>query len=892
MRKVLFTAFSFSMIFAAVITIPVDYETIQEGINASVNNDLVLIQPGTYFENINITNKNITVGSLFVTTGDDSYLESTILDGSNSGSVVIFGGGTNHSPSLVGLTLTNGFAFNGGGINCMNNARPDLLYLVIHGNTAYYNGGGLYFSNAQPEMYKITVSDNVAQGNGGGLFCSSTSLAVYNTILWNNSPQEIYFYEHANWNTINLSYCDIMGGAQSVETNNNGDVFFVYGNINANPMFVQPGADYQLQTGSPCINTGDPGAPLDDDGTRIEIGALYFSETFGCTDPDAVNYNPSATNDDDSCEYAPVADDVEISISEDGYFTMALNAVDPDGDEVSYSISEQPEYGTVTITDSSLTYYPDPNFNGEDELIYMAVDTNNNFDTAVVSITVIPVNDPPSFMAEINDQVMDFNTSFSMLIFAQDADNDDLYYYAQTDNNNMQAEMVGNSLTLTPAQNWGSSVNVSVSVADRNVDDPNYNPDTDGQVLMDHTDFNITVNLVGEYVSIGFGTINYANHTINIYVNNQMELAGFQFEIENRNETSDALFQIDGAEGGRAGNAGFIVEFQPATSEHGGFVVGYNAAFMPPLSPGSGTLTTISYSASGWVGPEICLQNIIMTVPDGSEANIFVEGCTTYEFGKGDMVQNGQWDVLDLISLINIVIFVNESLSDYDYWAADMSGDGQITVTDAIYLVNQIMGTPLGRTQTVSLADLEINSGNVKLNANGDVAGFQLDYQGEIDLTQLDVSENVRLFHDNNKIIILSMDGTGLQNKDLFSYTGQMEIKSNAVVDWYGNTIQADFGTGMHERVLAPEQFELLPAYPNPFNPETTLSYTIPEMANVTLKVLDILGREIDVLLLNESHQPGNYHTVWNAASQPSGIYFVVFTANEYSETSKLMLIK
>ena len=94
MKKLILTCLVFSLGLATVINIPVDYETIQEGIDAAVANDLVLVQPGTYYENLNIPNKNITVGSLFVTTGDDSYIENTIIDGNASGSVVIFSGGS------------------------------------------------------------------------------------------------------------------------------------------------------------------------------------------------------------------------------------------------------------------------------------------------------------------------------------------------------------------------------------------------------------------------------------------------------------------------------------------------------------------------------------------------------------------------------------------------------------------------------------------------------------------------------------------------------------------------------------------------------------------------------------------------------------------------------
>ena len=75
---------------AVIINIPGDYPTIQEGINASSDGDTVLVQPGTYVENINFNGHNIVLGSLFLTTGDTTYIAETMIDGDSSGPVVTF----------------------------------------------------------------------------------------------------------------------------------------------------------------------------------------------------------------------------------------------------------------------------------------------------------------------------------------------------------------------------------------------------------------------------------------------------------------------------------------------------------------------------------------------------------------------------------------------------------------------------------------------------------------------------------------------------------------------------------------------------------------------------------------------------------------------------------
>ncbi len=100
-------------VFGAIINIPGDYSTIQLGINASANGDTVLVQPGIYVENINYNGLDITVESLFLTTGDLSYIDSTIIDGNSSGSVVLFESGEGPGRQLPGLPCVTGVPYSG-----------------------------------------------------------------------------------------------------------------------------------------------------------------------------------------------------------------------------------------------------------------------------------------------------------------------------------------------------------------------------------------------------------------------------------------------------------------------------------------------------------------------------------------------------------------------------------------------------------------------------------------------------------------------------------------------------------------------------------------------------------------------------------------------------------
>ncbi len=88
-----------------------------------------------------------------------------------------------------------------------------------------------------------------------------------------------------------------------------------------------------------------------------------------------------------------------------------------------------------------------------------------------------------------------------------------------------------------------------------------------------------------------------------------------------------------------------------------------------------------------------------------------------------------------------------------------------------------------------------------------------------------------------------------------------------------------------------PTTFTLEQNYPNPFNPSTLIRYSLPSTEQVSLKVFDMLGREVTVLV-NARQAAGRYEVSFNAMNLPSGLYFYRLQAGSYSETRKMMLIR
>jgi len=97
--------------------------------------------------------------------------------------------------------------------------------------------------------------------------------------------------------------------------------------------------------------------------------------------------------------------------------------------------------------------------------------------------------------------------------------------------------------------------------------------------------------------------------------------------------------------------------------------------------------------------------------------------------------------------------------------------------------------------------------------------------------------------------------------------------------------------TGVKDKNIIPTEYKLEQNYPNPFNPNTTISYTVPEKSFVSLKVTDILGRQV-AELVNEEKPHGNYTVSFDAAKLSSGIYFYTLSSGKFFQTKKMILLK
>ncbi len=110
------------------------------------------------------------------------------------------------------------------------------------------------------------------------------------------------------------------------------------------------------------------------------------------------------------------------------------------------------------------------------------------------------------------------------------------------------------------------------------------------------------------------------------------------------------------------------------------------------------------------------------------------------------------------------------------------------------------------------------------------------------------------------------------------------------LTEW-GLIIQGELVSDVNEPELTPTVYALEQNYPNPFNPTTVISYQLPKSGNVSLKVYDVLGKEV-ATLVNEVKQSGSYHINFDASNLASGVYIYTIRANDYVSSKKMLLIK
>ena len=172
-----------SIVAGKILNVPQDFSRIQMALMAADSSDTVLVQPGTYVENIIWPSTN---GIKLISAGN---WDNTIIDGNQNGTVMVFLYDTIDTTTLVkGFTITNGSAEKGAGILC-NGASPKLIKIRIKGNhqlVSNYGGGGFYGTLSNAILDSCEIINNYANYAGGGIYTWNARITVRNTVIAGN----------------------------------------------------------------------------------------------------------------------------------------------------------------------------------------------------------------------------------------------------------------------------------------------------------------------------------------------------------------------------------------------------------------------------------------------------------------------------------------------------------------------------------------------------------------------------------------------------------------------------------------------------------------------------------------------------------------------------------
>lgn len=292
-----------------------------------------------------------------------------------------------------------------------------------------------------------------------------------------------------------------------------------------------------------------------------------------------------------------------------------------------------------------------------------------------------------------------------------------------------------------------------------------------------------------------------------------------------------------------------------------------------------------------------------------------------------------------VLNAFDIVIGVDFILEDYtpdeyDIFVGDYTLDSALNVLDIIAFTEIILGT-LNNNQTNpgSSSNYNIVSKMIKAKdgqfslalymSNEDpVRGIQMKmrFPGSLIATGVELSERVEGMTVNHSIsdrqlifLIYDLGGAAIEpglgqiltipltnaglsrgdGEDVDESVIEEIILAGANADSLGYEVydQSSFNRLMEGITKVPDKFELHTPYPNPFNPEVTISFSIPKEQIVYLAIYDLSGRLIENILSNLK-LAGEHQFTWNGSNHPSGIYFVTIKSGHYTDTQKALLLK
>ena len=879
-----------NVIKAETINVPDSYSTIQAAINASSDFDTVLVSAGFYQENIDFNGKNIVVTSTYIIDQDSTIISSTIIDGGQNGSVVIFENNENENAIIEGFTIQNGngyfadpdengtFYTYGGGIYCKGSS-PIIKDLIITNNSGDEGGGGgIFLYEASPSIVGCFITGNTTDDVGGGLYARYSNVSILNTKFISNEADLGSGCYLRNESIPTLTNVDFIS---NIAANSGGGILLkdnadaIMSNIKIVSNIAEGlGGGIYLNNADPIIdyalvalNTGSAG------------GGIYMrNNSDPIFDHMTVAYNSSGF--DDSGVY--LRDDSNLIVS---------NSIFWENGESQFYFRDSGDEVVLTVSYSLVQ-------NDQD-----GVDQNNNGDLnwgagMIAGEPYFCNGEAGDYTVRENSNVLDGSSEGGLVGFlgagCGPINTGPVWYVSELGNDSSDGSIE------SPLASIQAAIDVSA----------------DGD----------TVRLFpGQYIEV-------------------FDFQSKQIVLESRSEelVNDSLVAQTIISAGPLG--GSCIElvgldaanveiknmtFSGGQSQIGGGIYVENST--PKLSG------IIIEKNSAEVGGGLYLN----------QSNVELLNIKIYD--NGSNFGGGIYATGSVVKLINVSIDSNLA-----YWGAGIySEDSNFDIENSELILNHayVEGGAIYQSGNSILISGTAITGNIGLDfggalvcynglldiQNSTVAGNDANYGSALNLREAALTMKNSIFWGNgeNSFYVSAGNQSSMITVEYSNYYGGEEYlssSSNTILNWGVGNINVDplfcnpgennFGLQENSICLTasdslgligafeesctqqlsvqqsqiPISFELFQNYPNPFNPETIIRFNVNNSENVNISVYTINGVLIKELL-NSYINPGNHSVKWNGLDKnnkrvSSGVYLYKMVSGNNISTLKMILAK
>jgi len=242
---------------------------------------------------------------------------------------------------------------------------------------------------------------------------------------------------------------------------------------------------------------------------------------------------------------------------------------------------------------------------------------------------------------------------------------------------------------------------------------------------------------------------------------------------------------------------------------------------------------------------------------------------------NGDANEDGAVNVLDVVGVVQAILG-NGTLSDSGACNADFNQDGSLNVLDVVSIVQSILGN---RATSASAVEIIKSSESVSFIADGYVGGIQMTINHgddfSIEMTDKAMVADYRTEGNSTTLMVVNPE-----SGELFVAEGNYTIETVVAA-----------ANGEYIDISVPTAFSVSNAYPNPFNPTTSLNISVDAASYVSVKVFNVMGQLVDTVTEGQLTE-GTHAISWDASTVASGVYFINTEVGSSLSSQKVMLLK